>query len=120
MEEEEEEEAPRNIIAEAPHIGSHTISLNSDNVNAIDLDPFVDGEELVRLHKSNKDIYRISGLTEAFRQGRRKSPRTRLPVGPEDIEKFTLKIHKGGKITRNTHKKKNHKGGYKKTRKGRK
>jgi len=119
---EEDNIAAGNIIAGAPHIGSHTISLNSDNVNAIDLDPFVDGEELVRLHKSNKDIYRINGLTETFRQGGPKSPRTRLPVGPEDIEKFTLKIHKGKNHKGKNHKANTHKGGYKKrkTRKGRK
>jgi hypothetical protein len=54
-------------ISKAPHIGTLDIEIDPDsNHNSISWDPFLDGEELVRLDKNNTYIYHIPDLQEQF------------------------------------------------------
>jgi len=88
------------IIANAPHIGDLELDL-SNGTNALSLDKFVDGEELVRLNHSNLPsyIYKIETLQEWFNTGEISNPLTRENITQDDIERFRYveKLTKGGK-----------------------
>jgi len=97
---EEEERRVRLIIANAPHIGDLELDL-SNGTNALSLDKFVDGEELVRLSHSNlpSNIYKIETLQEWFNTGKISNPLTRENITQDDIERFRYveKLTKGGR-----------------------
>lgn len=102
-------------ILQAPHIGTLNIYIHEDdNHNSVSWDPFVDGEELVRLDQNNKHIYHIPDLQDLFNSRIAEelpimNPLTDKPV--THIERFTLHLLNGGrykKKTKNHSKSKNH------------
>ena len=74
----------------AKHIG--VLALNADkefpNGDPLEMLPFVDGEEYVRLEKCNLYIFREFSLHTWF-QTSKKNPLTGIDIGQKDIERFT-------------------------------
>lgn len=113
-------------VDQAPHIGVLSLDLAAEfpEGNSFRWEPFVNGQDYVRLQKDDRFIFRQDDLQTLWNMGRGINPVTGLQINQEDVERFTYKNlrQEGGrkkrKNTKNTRKAKKSKKS-KKTRKNR-
>jgi hypothetical protein len=98
-------------VENARYIGVLELDLNTQfpEGNSFRWEPFVDGEEYIRLQKNNNFIFRPDDLQIFWNMGRRINPLTGSDIKQIDVESFTYEYKptsKGGRKRRNTRRRK--------------
>ena len=84
-----------------PHRGSIKLNLKKQfpNGNALSLEEFVNGDQLIILEGNTNFVFKIDTLQDMFNSGHNKNPLTDKPITQKDIARFTYieDLTKGGR-----------------------